>query len=80
MLYLFFVLCIYFIKIVFFLCEHESTLNLVALSMNSYIFKLLTIKHLIATKNHFEPISIRNELDLFRTKTWSKKTLKISSS
>jgi hypothetical protein len=70
MLYLFIGLYIYFTKIVFFLCEHVSTLNLVALGMNSYIFKLLTIKHLIATKNHFEPISIRNELDLFRTKTW----------
>ena len=70
MLYLLIVLYINFLKIGFFFCEHESTLNLVALGMNSYIFKLLTIKHLIATKNHFEPISIRNELDLFRTKTW----------
>ena len=70
MLYLFFALYMYFKKIAFFSCEHVSTLNLVALGMNSYIFKLLTIKHLIATKNHFEPISIRNELDLYRTKTW----------
>jgi hypothetical protein len=70
MLYLFIALYMYFKKIAFFSCEHVSTLNLVALGMNSYIFKLLTIKHLIATKNHFEPISIRNELDLFRTKTW----------